>query len=199
MKKILIVSDYKQKIWWIEIHIYTILDLLKKQWYEVDFFWYNWNLKRWQRYAFLIFSFFNIIYAFKLKKKIKQFKPDIVRYHSVSRFIWRFPIFLNSKNSSQKWCTYHDFWLFSPFPSIIDQEKQVMNNFKFSNYISNANTNNFLKLIFVVLKYFNLFLIKKQLIDKIDKHIVPSTFVFDVVKKQYNIDDNKIYLLEHFV
>jgi hypothetical protein len=199
MKKILIVSDYKEKIWWIEIHIYTILELLKKQWYEVDFFWYNWSLKKWQRYLFLVFSIFNFIYAFKLRKKIKEFNPDIVRYHSVSRFIWRFPIFINSSGDYQKWIVYHDFGCFSPFPSLVTQEKEVLQKFSFLNYLSLSKTKNPFKLFFIILKYFNLILIKKQLITKIDKHIVPTKFVFDVIKKQYNLKEEKIYLLEHFV
>ncbi len=89
-KKILLASDYVTLLGGIETHIQTIARALRQCGYEVEIFGWNLPKGRWSkllRLAGLVYSLCNITSVFGIRKKIREYKPDVIWLHSVSRFL----------------------------------------------------------------------------------------------------------------
>lgn len=180
MKKILIVSDYLDKIWGIETYIANLKNILQDD-FEIEYFGAR-NISKFKKYFYLIFSFFNFIFARKFQSKLQEYQPDVVRFHSVSRLLW--PAVLQ-KIEKFKWIkimTYHDLWYFGLFADSISWENQIANKFSFWEFLWKSSL---WKLLFPysVFKYLKLKNIRKILSKNIDFHTVPSDFM-----KKYVID-----------
>ncbi len=198
-KKILIVSDYiDSDLGGIETYIYQVKKILQKQWFEIKIVWYKTKKSKFKKLFFLLLSFFNIHWFFKLRKTIKNFKPDIIRLHSIARAfwpIWILPIkFFNWKILIM----YHDLGYFHPFASNVTEEKQLVLPLTFKWWIKSLKNYCFLKKIYWIFKYFKLYFLKKILIKYVDIHIVPSDFMVDILKKRW-IKKKKIRVLKHFI
>lgn len=89
-KRILLASDYTTLLGGIETHVQTIARTLRKHGYEVEIFGWNLPKGRWTkllRLAGLVYSLCNISSAWGIRKKIREYKPDVIWLHSVSRFL----------------------------------------------------------------------------------------------------------------
>lgn len=110
-KKILLASDYTTLLGGIETHVQTIAKVLRQHGYEVEIFGWNLPKGKWTK-AFRIlglpYSFCNIASALGIRRRIREFRPDVIWFHSVSRFLG--PLVIREANHSDifSMITYHD-------------------------------------------------------------------------------------------
>ena len=84
-KKILIISDFINKAWWIETYIHDVKNLLESHWHEVILWgstlpaWSKWQRKK--RF-WLLLSPFNFWNVNSLNEVLKNEKPDIIWFNS---------------------------------------------------------------------------------------------------------------------
>jgi len=201
-KRILLVSDFKSKLWWIETYIHDVADILEDKWYEVKIYgteipnWLVWNLIR---KFWLLLSMRNFVDWIKLKHTVRKFMPKIIRYHSTLRRLGRYPIKLLSSHKSKKFVMYHDLWYFHPYPSKVTNENMVKTPLNLKNFIKSANTKNPIKIAAVFFKYISVKLLSKQLKKSIDLHLIPSQFMEKIISESYNLNPKKIKTLSHFI
>lgn len=80
-------SDYREPIGGIETHMHTIRGFLSEMGHVVEIWSPLSGKSRISRLFGLAFAIFNPVFSWKLKKKISEYKPDIIWMHSVSRAI----------------------------------------------------------------------------------------------------------------
>jgi len=201
-KRILIVSDFTNRIWWLETYINDAKDILISMGYEVEMF--GVRIPKGFRgkiikYLGFVTAIFNIIASIKLRIKIKKIKPEIIWYHSILRYLGRLPLRISKWSKAEKRMMYHDLGYFFPYPSKLQNEAQIRYPLTLKNFISSAQTKNPIKILAMTGKYFLLQLIKKQLQKRIKLHLVPSTFMKPIVHRSYDIADEKIVVFPHFI
>jgi len=194
-KKLLIVSDYvKWTLWGIETYIKNLEEILPD--YEIEYF--GWENISWiKKYFFLILSNFNFIYTKKIRKKLDTFKPDIVRFHSVSRLLWPKVV---EQIKDFKWTkiqTYHDFWYFALFATNVYNETDIPEKFTLWDFLKKAWTKWYLLLPYSIYKFAKLKKLRKVLRENIDVHTVPSNFMKKYWEKLWYAD--KITVLPNFI
>ncbi len=201
-KRILLVSDFKNKLWWIETYIHDVKNILESKWYEIKIYWSKiptWKIWQICKYFGIFLAILNFIDAIHLPIVAKKFKPKVIRYHSTLRLLGRLPIQKLSSHDSKKIMMYHDLWYFHPYPSLVTREDMVKTPLNLSNFIKSANTKNPLKILAVCFKYFSVHLLSKSLKNSIDTHLVPSDFLENIVSKSYQIEPKKVQTLSHFI
>lgn len=201
-KKIIIVSDFINRIWGIETYINDVKTLLEEHGYEVELFWWtvpSGILGKLVKYLGIITGIGNFWEAIKLQRKIKKMKPDLIRYNSVMRYLGRAPVRASKNSSAKKRMMFHDLGYFAPFPSQLFQEKQIRNPFSLSHFLQTQPTKNPITILAMIGKYFSLAVIKNQLKKRIDTFLVPSAFMQNIVHKSYKIDNESIKTFPHFI
>lgn len=201
-KRILIVSDFKSKLWWIETYIHDVANILNEKWYEVKIFGSEipngiyWKLLRYIKLPCVMWNFISWL---KLKKVVREFMPKVIWYNSLLRNIWRYPVKKLSEHKSKKIIMYHDLWYFHPYPSKVTQENMVKIPLSFKNFIKSGNTKNPIKLLAMCFKFWSLKLLVKQLKKSVDIHLIPSDFMVNFVSDSFWISKKNIVTLPHFV
>ncbi len=201
-KKILMISDFKTKVWWIETYIHDSKNFLESKWYDIKFYGYNIPKSRVSKlikYFWLVWAFVNLISFFRIKKAIKEFKPDIIWYHSTLRWMWRLSIFASKDFKWKKFVMYHDFGYFYPFPHSLYFVEQIKTPMTLKNYIKSAKTQNPITIFAIFFKYISVYLIKNQLKNWKFHHLTPSDFMVDIVSDSYNISKKNIQAFPHFI
>lgn len=201
-KRILLVSDFKSKLWWIETYIHDVADILEDNWHEVKIYGTeipNWLVGNFIRKFWLILSMRNFVDGIRLKKVARKFMPKVIRYHSTLRRLWRYPIKLLSSHKSKKFVMYHDLWYFHPYPSEVTDEKMIKTPLTLKNFIQSAQTKNPIKIIAIFFKYICVKLLSKQLKESADVHLVPSDFMESIVSDSFNLNTKKVKTFSHFV
>lgn len=201
-KKILMISDFKTKVGGIETYIHDVKSLLESQWYQVNLYGYNIpksRISKFIKYFWLVWAFINFVSMFKIIYIIKKTKPDIIRYHSTLRRIWRLWILASKNFKWPKFIMYHDFGYFYPFPHSLNFVDQIQTPLTLKNYIKSADTYNPIKIIAIFFKYLSVCLIKNQLKKSDFKHLTPSDFMVDIVADSYQISHKKIQAFPHFI
>ena len=126
MQKILLASDYVIPIGGIEIYLQNIRNILLREGYDVNLFGRDIaNISKVHRFAGLFVTYNNVWYAKKIKKCIATFQPDVVWFHSVSRFLWPSVIDALSDYTGEIWMMYHDLWYFHPFAAGVSVKKDI--------------------------------------------------------------------------
>lgn len=201
-KKILLVSDFKSKLWWIETYIYDVADILQQKWYEVEI--YGTNIPNWKfwkilRYLWMWIALRNFIDAIRLNIKVRKFMPKLVWYHSTLRWIGWYPVKILWSHNIKKIMMYHDLWYFHPYPSHVTRESMVKTPLTLKNFIISGNTKNPLKVMAIIYKYISVRLLAKYLKNTVDIHLVPSPFLQDITCKSFWISEKKVKVLPHFI
>ncbi len=192
-KKVLMLSDYIENIGGIENYISDTSELLSQNWHKVDKFWLSGKIVKYRKFLMPL-VWLNIFAYFWLRKKIKEFDPDIIWIHSASRYLWWLPL-LNCK-WKKNFMMYHDLWYFHPYPSRVYEEEQIT-KFSLMNFIKQANTNNPIKLIWVWLKFLSILILKKVLLKTVDSHLIPSDFMKGFLRN-WGVGNKRIVVLKHF-
>ncbi|MCX6822717.1 MAG: glycosyltransferase [candidate division SR1 bacterium] len=201
-KKILIVSDFTNKIGGLETYINDAKDIVHNMGYEAELFGTKIRtgaLGKLMKYFGFIAAIANIRASIQLRIKVKKMKPDLIRYNSVMRYIGRLPLRTMKKAKAEKRMMYHDLGYFYPFPSKLEREEQIKTPLTFSKFLSSVKTQNPIIKLAIIGKYILLKLIQRQLKKSMDLHIVPSAFMRPILQKSYRIDDEKITVLSHFI
>lgn len=201
-KKIILVSDFINKIGGIETYLHDVKTLLGEKDYEVKLFGSTCPQGRAGKLKKLLgiaFSGFNLWQAIRFSIFIKKEKPDLIRYHSMLRWNGWLLLWFTRRNKAKKWMMYHDFGYFTPYPHQLSNTQQITTPLSLRNYLAMAKTNNPLKKLFVCGKYFVLSLLKKQLKKQINLHLVPSAFIIPIVEKSFELKANNIQDFNHFL
>lgn len=200
-KKILLVSDFINKVGGIETYIHDVKELLESHGFEIKI--WGWYLPKWRRGTLKkIFGIwrwsFNFIDAIRLARVCKKRKPDIIRYHSTLRSLGWMPVWIGKFYAKERWMMYHDLGYFFPFPKKLLYEQQIKTPLTLFSFLSMVNSIHPTVFLFVAGKYLSLSLLKKRL-AKIDKHLVPSNFLVEILHNSHQIPKQKIFCLEHFL
>ena len=196
MSRILLVTDYLDNIWWIETYVKDLKEILEKDWHQVELFWEK-NISFSKKYFFLLFSCCNFYHSKKLKQKIKEFNPDIIWFHSVSRLLWASALKASLSSKAKKLITFHDLGYFSLFASEIFDEEDIPEKFSFLRFIKKSKKWKLL-LPYSIFKYLKLKKIRKY-VQKFDFQIVPSKFMKKYVLLQKRWNENSTQVLPNFV
>ena len=207
-EKVLIVSDFINKAWWIETYIHDVKNLLESKWHEVILRWStlpSWS--KWQRKKrfWLLLSPFNFWSTGDLKKVLEKEKPDIVWFNSLLRWLWPNVVKTawkwreQNKSDCKFWMMYHDFWYFYPFPSELYHIEDCKTPLTKKNFVSAYKWNNFVTKLAVWFKYYWLQPLKKVLKKEIDLHLAPSDSIIIIARDSYKIPDKKCKPFPHFI
>jgi hypothetical protein len=115
------------------------------------------------------------------------------------RYLGRAPVQVSRYSKAKKRMMFHDLGYFYPFPSQLTSEHQIKTPFTLKHFLSSYKTNNPLKKLAIIGKYFSLRLIKNQLQKRMDTFLVPSDFMKDIVHKSYQVENEKIKVFPHFI
>lgn len=207
--KILQISDYITLMGGIEMYIDTTSRLLTVHgmhicniWVSISSFWLH-KLK----YLLLPFGAFNIFSTMYMVIVYYSFKPDTIRFHSVSRFHGRLPLIVSKQCNVRRLMMYHDLWYFHPFPSKVTQEDQVL-PWWYTNWIKmttdTLKRNNIgwwkyiISLIWSLLKYLHMSLLRYALLTAIDVHMIPSSFMESYLLDWW-VKKSSIKILPHYI
>ena len=201
LKKIVMVSDFINKIWGIETYIHDVKSLLEEKWYEVVLFWNvcpKGRAWKWKKFIGIGLGCFNFFEAIRFLRFVKKEKPDLIWYHSMIRWMGWMPLWMTRNMKTKKWMMYHDFWYFTPYPHALWDTKEL-EILTFRHYIHLAHTKNPLKLLLVAGKYFSLSLLVNQLKKQIHLHLTPSEFMVPIVEKSFGLPKWKVKSFNHFL
>ncbi len=202
VKKVMIVSDFINKVGGIETYINDVKELLEQHGYEVQLCGWkvpSWPIGKLAKYLGIITGLGNFWETIKIHLKIKNMQPDLIRYNSVMRYLGRAPIWISKNSSAKKWMMFHDLGYFYPFPSQLTSEHQIKTPYTLKHFLASYPTSNPLKKLAIIGKYFSLYFIKKQIQNRIDTCVVPSQFMEDIVHKSYKIEKENIKIFPHFI
>lgn len=202
VKKILIVSDFINRIGGIETYITDVKDMLTQHGYEVELFGIKAPrgiLGKLIKYLGIATSLMNFREAIRLYRKVKTMKPDIIRYHSVMRYLGWMPIRATRKSTAKKWMMFHDLGYFTPFPSALKNENQIHTPLTLKHFVDSQPTANPIENLAIMGKYASLRLLKKWLKKTVDTFLVPSEFMVNIVHSSYKIAEKKIKVFSHFI
>ncbi len=202
VKKILIVSDFINRIGGIETYITDVKDMLTQRGYEVELFGIKAPrgiLGKLIKYLGIATSLMNFREAIRLYRKVKTMKPDIIRYHSVMRYLGWMPIRATRKSTAKKWMMFHDLGYFTPFPSALKNENQIHTPLTLKHFVDSQPTANPIENLAIMGKYASLRLLKKWLKKTVDTFLVPSEFMVNIVHSSYKIAEKKIKVFSHFI
>ena len=207
-RKILIVSDFINKAWWIETYIHDVKNLLESRWHEVILRWSAlpaWS--KWQRKKrfWLLLSPFNFWSVSSLNEVLQNEKPDILRFNSLLRWLghnvvktawkWR----KENKSDSKFWMMYHDFGYFYPFPSELYFIEDCKTPLTKKNFVSAYKWKNPITKLAVWCKFYWLQPLKKVLKKEIDLHLSPSDCITNIARDSYWIPEKKCKSFPHFI
>ena len=201
VKKIVLVSDFINKVWGIETYIHDVKSLLESHGYEVLLYWntcpkwFLWKIKK--LFGIWIWCF-NVYEAIKFNLFIKKENPDLIWYNSMLRWMWWMPIGVTKRSKAKKWMMYHDFWYFDPYPHSLCDTKWIK-ELTLNNYLKQANTKNPIKCMLIIWKYFSLKLLANSLKKQIDLHLVPSEFMVPIVVKSFWVPEERVKYFNHFL
>lgn len=183
-KRILLISDYKERLGGIENYLYDVEELFTQDGYEAELF--GGGLSTWRKRKLgLICTACNVWEARKLYRKIKKFKPELIYRNSVHRYLWWFPLLIGVYFSDAKHIVmYHDFGLFHPYPSCVYDEQQLLFEKWFRGFFD-ASGKSYIWMPVVWCKYISLLLIRKVLQKYMSVHLVPSDYMISLIKHFY--------------
>lgn len=201
--KILLVSDFINKVWGIETYLYDVKEFLEQQGFEVILRWKHnssWFFGKIQRYLGILLAPFAFITKYQFKKLLEKEQPDLIRFNSLLRRLWKGVVqeakkYQKKRNKSVPlWMMYHDFGYFYPYPHRLYEVEQCRCPFSLRNFISQQK---WIKRFFALIKYFLLKSLIKELTKSISLHLVPSEFMREIVRDSYQLSETKIKAFPH--
>ena len=207
-QKVLIISDFINKAWWIETYIHDVKNLLESKWHEVVLRWStlpSWSKWQWKKRFWLLLSPFNFWSTGDLKEVLEKEKPDIVWFNSLLRWLWPNVVKTawkwrkESKSECKFWMMYHDFGYFYPFPSELYFIEDCKTPLTKKNFVSAYKWKNLITKLAVLCKYYWLQPLKKVLKKEIDLHLSPSDCITNIARESYKIAEKKCKSFPHFI
>lgn len=194
-KKILLVHDYSEKIWWAEYYLEFLEKNLQTLDKEVNTFTYTWRTSPWKRRLMFIVSWFTFWRGINLYKTLLATNPDLIWMHSILRYIWPWWIiairlYIQRHKDTKMILCHHDLWLLAAFPQDITKESDIPNSIYLKDFIpKNTYT---LKKIISIWKWCYVRIIFFLIWKKIT-HMVFSSFLAPSIEKQFGKKDIIIF------
>lgn len=201
-QRILLVSDYDAPIGGIEQYIRDVTQLLSANKNNVTLVWLNLSsviLHRIRHFLLPVTSL-NIYFAVKIIFQIITIKPDLIRRHSVSRYIGWFPVWIAWLFHIRTWIMYHDLGYFHPYPSLLSEVSQIPRVWKLSSWLQAGYEVDqvwLIKTILMILKFRNISALRRVLVRNISIHFIPSPYMVPILEQRW-IETKKIQVLGHF-
>ncbi len=128
-KKFVLCSDYAVDVWWIENYLFQVKNLSKTHWIVADLYWKKTCVRGLWRKTDLVVALFNVYSFVQLFNCIRHSSYELVRLHSVQRWLWWLSIvavkLLKQRKWYDVWLMIHDFWMLHPFPSRVYEIEQL--------------------------------------------------------------------------
>lgn len=201
-QRILLVSDYDAPIGGIEQYIRDVTQLLSADKNNVTLVWLNISsmMLHHIRHFLLPVTSLNIYFAVKIIFQIITIKPDLIRRHSVSRYIGWFPVWIAWLFHIRTWIMYHDLGYFHPYPSLLSEVSQIPRVWKLSSWLQAGYEVDqvwLIKTILMILKFRNISALRRVLVRNISIHFIPSPYMVPILEQRW-IETKKIQVLGHF-
>lgn len=193
-KKILLVTDFVQKLWGIETYIYDIAEELRLYGYTIRIVGSQWWQNRQSRLLSMVLSLCNVPFLFRLRSTICNFKPDIIWYHSVLRYVGWLPLAASGR-LAKSYVMLHDLWYIHPYPHRVYEESAVLTSTGLVAFIRSARSRNPLVWIGVAVKWCMVRLLRRQF-ARMKSILVPSEFMKPLVSQWTK---NIVQILPHFI
>lgn len=181
--RILIVHDYKEKIWGAEIYVQHVQKELQKMGKMVEFFWYSWEISPKIRKKLFFASLFSKKREKELSEKIAEFQPDVIWSHSILRYIGAGGARAITEAGVPHFLMHHDLGLFSPFPSKIFSWENIPKNQNLWSWIFPEKT-----LFGKILATIKWLLVRRivRFLPKNTVHLVPSSFMVELCYQHFS-------------
>lgn len=196
-KRVMVIHDYKELIWWAEYYIETILSFMKKHAYRSKFYSYRGKTSIWKRRFVFILSIISFWRYFSLKKELEGFSPEAIWLHSVLRYIGPWGMYAVWKYKEKYPETliilaHHDVGLLAAFPQYIEQESEIPDSRYLKDFIPKKLTwwKKILSISKWIYKEILIFLLPKN-----TKHMIFSDFLWKKIEK--NFPWSEIILFPH--
>lgn len=200
MKKILMINDSVNLLWWAEKMIIDTKEILTNNWQSVEIFWTNDKNQNW----FTFFrSFFSFKYFILTLKKIYTYNPDIIHFHNLSRHISVSPIiawifFKKIKNI----ITFHDYLYYCPRTWWINNKNKICEiwfNSKCYYSFCVSNKNWFKNFFFNFLRAIKIGIHRRIIKNYVDIFICPSRMLQESLIKSLKLPKEKVIYLANFI
>lgn len=211
--KILQISDYLTLMGGIEMYVSTTSRFLVAHGVKTRSIWLTLPLFILGkiRYLLLPCSILNVPSSIYMIVIYHLFKPDILRFHSVSRFHGWLPVILSKILPVRRLMIYHDLWYFHPFPSYVTQEDQIL-PWWYKNWMTmttetikrryTAQSLTWWRYTTIIVgsfcKYLTMSLLRYALLYSIDVHIIPSSFMLPYLLDWW-VKKSSIKILPHCI
>ncbi len=193
-KKILLVTDFVQKLWGIETYVHDIAEELRLYGYTIRILGSEWWQTRWSRLWSMLLSLCNISFAVRLRSMICRFKPDAIWYHSVLRYVGWLPLAASGR-LAKSYVMLHDLWYIHPYPHRVYEQSDIPSSIGLFAFVRSASSHNPLVWIVVATKWLMVRLLRKQF-ARMKAVLVPSAFMQSLLSPWTT---NSIKTLPHFM
>jgi hypothetical protein len=143
---------------------------------------------------------FNIYFTIKLIYVIVTKKPQLLWWHSISRYVWWLPVWVASWFHVRAWMMYHDLWYFHPYPSLVTDMSQIPTQRSLSMWLSAGcavGNTSLVHTTMMTLKYRSISMIRRALLRSVSIHLVPSPYMVGIVRQRW-VPADQIKILGHF-
>lgn len=200
--KFMMISDYDAPLGGIEQYIRDAKKLLESDWHECRIVWLQWSQSQLNRRRWLLMwkTAGNIISALQIVYHIITYQPDVIWWHSVSRYIGRLPMRVSGIRNTRQRIMYHDLWYVHPYPSTVTDVSQIPHTRDLHSWLAAGRTvgkTSFINTVMMTLKFWSNSMIRRVVLRNIDKHLVPSEFMIPIMV-QWWVSISKIKVLGHF-
>ncbi len=193
-KKILIVTDFVQKLWGIETYVHDIAAELRLYGYTIRLLGSQWWQTRWSRLWSMVLSLCNIPFSLRLRSAICRFKPDVIWYHSTLRYVGWLPLVMSGR-LAKSYVMLHDLWYVHPYPHCVYEQSDISSSIGLFTFVRSAASRNPLVWIAVAVKWCMVRLLRRQF-ARMKSVLVPSQFMQQLVSPWTK---NTIQTLPHFI
>lgn len=183
-KRILMVSDFLNSTGGAEQQMQESARLLQEAGYELELFGRAEDLK--PRVLGLLVALWNLPYAWRLRRKLRDFDPDVIWCHGVLRWLGPSSLRVLNQSGSKKLITHHDLGLFVPRPSCLKGEADLTGRLHWKDFASSP---------LALFKYFFLLKPIHRLLHGF-LHLLPSEFMKEPLGK---VLGGEVVVLPHFL
>lgn len=193
-KKILLVTDFVQKLGGIETYVHDIAEELRLYGYTVRIIGGDGWKSKLSRLLCMSLSLCNIPFALYFHRVVAIFKPDVIRYHSVLRHIGWLPL-ATVWRATKSYIMLHDLWYVHPYPHAVQQLSDVALSSALIQFVRSSKSRNPMLWLAVVCKWCIVRLLRRQF-RRMRAIFVPSAFMQELVSAWTG---NVVTVLPHFI